>query len=170
MKIIDNDMENQINQHSVMTNYLFSKFQVVLGGQYAVKVQTSLAPLSRFRGSRITTTHEQQCCRFQSYAKTVPSRMKLTRELTKREPHAPWFNDELRRAKQELRSLERKAFSPNGIEVDRQIYRRKCHQYSNDLTAVKKKYHTEQLKDSSSRELFRKVEQMTRRVHQHSSE
>ena len=77
-------------------------------------------------------------------------------------PDAPWFNDELRRAKQELRSLERKTFSPNGIEVDRQIYRRKCHQYSNDLTAAKKKYHTEQLKDSSSRELFGKVEQMTR--------
>ena len=49
---------------------------------YAVKAQTSLAPLSRFRGSRVTTAHEQQCCRFQSYAKTVPSRMKLT----KREP------------------------------------------------------------------------------------
>ena len=56
--------------------------------QYAVKAQTSLAPLSRFRGSHITTAHEQQCCRFQSYAKTVPSRMKLTSELTKREPHS----------------------------------------------------------------------------------
>ena len=56
--------------------------------EYAVKAQTSLAPLSRFRGSRITTAHEQQCCRFQSYAKTVPSQMKLTRKLTKREPHS----------------------------------------------------------------------------------
>ena len=41
--------------------------------QYAVKAQTSLAPLSRFRGSRVTTAHAHQCCRFQSYAKTVPS-------------------------------------------------------------------------------------------------
>ena len=58
----------------------------VKGGvlQYAVKAQTSLAPLSRFRGSRVTTAHEQQCCRFQSYAQTVPSRMKLTM----REPHS----------------------------------------------------------------------------------
>ena len=40
----------------------------------------------RFRGSHVTTAHEQQCCRFQSYAKTVPSRMKLTTKLTKREP------------------------------------------------------------------------------------
>ena len=50
---------------------------------YAVKAQTSLAPLSWFRGSHITTAHEQQCCRFQSYAKTVPSPMKLTSEIDK---------------------------------------------------------------------------------------
>ena len=55
---------------------------------YAVKAQTSLAPLSRFCGSRITTAHAHHCCRFQSYAKTVPSRMKLTTKLTKREPHS----------------------------------------------------------------------------------
>ena len=55
----------------------------LLRGLYAVKVQRSLAPLSRFRGSHITTAHEQQCCRFQSYAKTVPSPMKLTSEIDK---------------------------------------------------------------------------------------
>ena len=54
--------------------------------EYAVKAQTSLAPLSRFRGSHVTTAHAHQCCRFQSYAKTVPSRMKLTTKLTKGEP------------------------------------------------------------------------------------
>ena len=53
---------------------------------YAVKAQTSLAPLSRFRGSRVTTAHAHQCCIFQSYAKTVPSRIKLTMKLTMREP------------------------------------------------------------------------------------
>ena len=40
---------------------------------YAVKVQRSLAPLSRFRGSHILTAHEQECCRFQSYANSVRS-------------------------------------------------------------------------------------------------
>ena len=53
---------------------------------YAVKAQTSLAPLSWFHGSRVTTAHVHQCCIFQSYAKTVPSRMKLTMKLTMREP------------------------------------------------------------------------------------
>ena len=46
----------------------------------------SLAPLSRFRGSCVTTAHSHQCCIFQSYAKTVPSRLKLTMKLTMHEP------------------------------------------------------------------------------------
>ena len=61
---------------------------------YAVKAQTSLAQLSRFRGSCVTTAHALQCCIFQSYAKTVPSWMKLTMKLTMREPtfmpRDPW--------------------------------------------------------------------------------
>ena len=47
---------------------------------------TSLAPWSWFHGSRVTTVHVHQCCRFQNYAKTVPSRIKLTMKLTMREP------------------------------------------------------------------------------------
>ena len=54
--------------------------------KYAVEAQTSLAPLSWFHGSRVTTAHAHQCCVFQSYAKTVPSRMKLTMKMTMREP------------------------------------------------------------------------------------
>ena len=33
-------------------------------------------------GSRVTTAHAHQCCIFQRYAKTVPSRMKWTMKLT----------------------------------------------------------------------------------------
>ena len=69
-------------------SWLLFMFFVCLN-QYAVKAQTSLAPLSRFRGSHITTEHAHQCCRFQSYAKTVPSRMKLTsRKWQSCEPHS----------------------------------------------------------------------------------
>ena len=60
--------------------------QAVLLVPYAVEVQMSLAPLSWFPGSRVPTAHVHQCCRFQSYAKTVPSQIKLTTKLTKREP------------------------------------------------------------------------------------
>ena len=49
----------------------------LLEGTYAVEAQTSLAPLSWFHGSHVTTAHAHQCCIFQSYAKTVPSRMKI---------------------------------------------------------------------------------------------
>ena len=48
---------------------------------YAAKVQRSLAPLSRFRGSHIPSAHEQECCRFQSYANSVRSPMKFTSEI-----------------------------------------------------------------------------------------
>ena len=54
---------------------------------YAVagtQINTLLEAVRHFRsvvldaGSRGTTAHAHQCCIFQSYAKTVPSRMKLT--------------------------------------------------------------------------------------------
>ena len=86
LRQLDNPLSVQITK-----KYLGSSIITHVGNYchsyiYAVKAQTSLAPLSRFRGSRVTTAHAHQCCRFQSYAKTVPSRMKLTTKLTKREP------------------------------------------------------------------------------------
>ena len=46
----------------------YSIFQL-FGGLtiYAVKAQTSLAPLSWFPGSRKPTAHVHQCCRFSEY-------------------------------------------------------------------------------------------------------
>ena len=73
-----------VNVHFVMTaTGWLPRVNPVIAVYAVVKAQTSLAPLSRFRGSHITTAHEQQCCRFQSYAKTVPSPMKLTSEIDK---------------------------------------------------------------------------------------
>ena len=67
---------------AVLTQQHNSNGQIV----YAVKAQTSLAPLSWFYGSRVTTAHAHRRCIFQSYAKTVPSRMKLTIKSTMHEP------------------------------------------------------------------------------------
>ena len=75
-----------VDMFSKFHHFMFSKYMCLRMSQYAVKAQTSLALLSRFRGSRVTTAHAHQCCIFQSYAKTVPSRMKLTMKLTMREP------------------------------------------------------------------------------------
>ena len=44
------------------------------------------APVVLDVGSRVTTAHAHQYCIFQSDAKTVPSRMKLTMKLTMRDP------------------------------------------------------------------------------------
>ena len=61
---------------------------------YAAKAQTSLAPLSRFRGSHITTAHEQQWCRVRSYAKAVHA---IANEIDKRNwqsvNHIPGIHD-----------------------------------------------------------------------------
>ena len=59
-------------------------------GQYAVKVQRSLAPLSRFCGSHIPTAHAHQCCRFQSYARShaIAYEIDLQAKFTLREPHS----------------------------------------------------------------------------------
>ena len=63
-------MEN--NQKGVQTNWL-----------YAVKAQTSLAPLSRFCGSCITTAHEQQCCRFQLFEELCAIVNEIDKEIDK---------------------------------------------------------------------------------------
>ena len=69
--------------HQFSRDSTFFPLLLYLVSQYAVKVQRSLAPLSRFRGSHITTAHAHQYCRFQSYAETVPSPMKFTSEIYK---------------------------------------------------------------------------------------
>ena len=47
---------------------------------------TSAESVVKDAGSRVNIAHAHQCCIFQSYVKTVPSRMKLTMKLTMREP------------------------------------------------------------------------------------
>ena len=56
--------------------------------QYVVKVQRSLAPLSRFRGSHIPSAHEQECCRFQSMRTLCDRLWNLQAKFTLREPHS----------------------------------------------------------------------------------
>ena len=62
--------------------------QVTMRRLYAVKVQRSLAPLSRFRGSHIPSAHEQECCRFQSYASCAIAYEIYKRNVALREPHS----------------------------------------------------------------------------------
>ena len=78
-------LENEAQCFTQIYNYIFmiKRFANLLySSLYAVKVQRSLAPLSRFRGSHIPSAHEQQCCRFQSYANSA-----IAYEIYKRNLH-----------------------------------------------------------------------------------
>ena len=61
--------------------------------QYAVKAQTSLAPLSWFPGSRIPTAHVHQCCRFQSYANSHAIAYEIYKRNLQSVNHIPGIHD-----------------------------------------------------------------------------
>ena len=79
-------------------------------------------------------------------------------------PNSPWYNDELRQAKKELRRLERTTFSRSGgcLEIHRQIFEKKRQQYKRAIASSKIKYHRDQLSNCNARELFRKVDNLSR--------
>ena len=60
---------------------------------YAVKAQTSLAPLSWFPGSRIPTAHMHQCCRFQSYANSHAIAYEIYKRNLQRVNRIPGIHD-----------------------------------------------------------------------------
>ena len=60
---------------------------------YAVKAQTSLAPLSWFPGSRIPTAHVHQCCRFQSYANSHAIAYDIYKRNLQSVNHIPGIHD-----------------------------------------------------------------------------
>ena len=62
-------------------------------GEYAVKAQTSLAPLSWFPGSRIPTAHVHQCCRFQSYANSHAIPYEIYKRNLQSVNHIPGIHD-----------------------------------------------------------------------------
>ena len=75
-------------------------------------------------------------------------------------PHAPWFDDSLRTAKQAKRRLERKWRSTR-LEVDRQMYKEECENYQRLLDKAKSSYHSTRLSNCDQRELFKEVDKMT---------
>ena len=77
---------------------------------------------------------------------------KRTRFVTVR-PHAPWFDDGLRTAKQEKRRCER-PWRKSGLEVHRQIYQQQCAVYWNLLENAKTAYHRATVEGCDDRDLF----------------
>jgi len=82
----------------------------------------------------------------------------ITRNITCR-PNAPWYNEELRKMKQDLRRLERRMNSSK-LEVDRQIFKQKSQEYNKLINQTKQNYHKMQFETCNSRELFQKVDRL----------
>ncbi|KAK2568581.1 hypothetical protein P5673_006515, partial [Acropora cervicornis] len=88
--------------------------------------------------------------------KHAPQRLRF---ITLR-PHAPWFNDELRSAKQAERRFERK-WKTSGLEIDKQIFKEQFDDYTSLINEAKKNYHINKLSSCGQHSLFREVDKLT---------
>ena len=83
----------------------------------------------------------------------------MERTVTLR-PHAPWYNESLRIARQERRRRERK-WLRSRLTVDKENYREQCETYKALLTKSKTDYHSKEVQNAGQRELFRVVDKLT---------
>ena len=75
-------------------------------------------------------------------------------------PHAPWYNDSLKSAKQVRRRLERK-WLRSGLTVDKELFQDQCETYKLLLAESKSTYHSKEVEDANQHELFRVIDKLT---------
>ncbi|KAJ8028772.1 hypothetical protein HOLleu_31107 [Holothuria leucospilota] len=75
-------------------------------------------------------------------------------------PHAPWYSDALRDAKQKRRRLERK-WLKSGLTVHKDIYKRQCTIYRDLLSKAKSNYHCQEIAECEPRNLFRIIDKLS---------
>ena len=75
-------------------------------------------------------------------------------------PHAPWYTDSLRVAKQERRRRERK-WQKSELTVDKESFKEQCSEYKQLLTKSKTEFHSNEVVDSTKRDLFRVIDKFT---------
>lgn len=83
----------------------------------------------------------------------------IHRRITAR-PQSPWYNNELREKKQELRRLERQWLKSKLI-IHHQLFRRCSNEYAIMIRSAKCSYHTNQLANSNSKQLFSRITKLT---------
>ncbi|XP_072050218.1 uncharacterized protein [Amphiura filiformis] len=76
-------------------------------------------------------------------------------------PHAPWYSDALRAAKQEKRRRERK-WRKTDLTVYKQCYLDQCEHYRDLLNEAKTSYHRSQVEDTDQRNLFRVIDKLSK--------
>ncbi|XP_072039182.1 uncharacterized protein [Amphiura filiformis] len=75
-------------------------------------------------------------------------------------PHAPWYSDALREAKQEKRRRERK-WLKSRLSVDKEYFKDQCDLYKDLLYKAKTDYHRTQISQTDSKDLFRVVDKLS---------
>ncbi|XP_072033365.1 uncharacterized protein [Amphiura filiformis] len=93
--------------------------------------------------------------------KIIDSHAPVTERTVILRPHAPWYCDALRNAKQEKRRRERK-YKATGLTVHRELYKEQCETYHDLLNSAKTMYHRDQISDAEPRDLFRVVDTLTK--------
>ena len=82
-------------------------------------------------------------------------------------PHAPWYTESLRAAKQEKRRRERK-WLKSGLTVDKESFKEKCSEYQQQLLSTKTEFHSREVADANQRDLFRVIDRLTSPKNHHS--
>ena len=82
-------------------------------------------------------------------------------------PHAPWYTESLRAAKQEKRRRERK-WLKSGLTVDKESFKEKCSEYQQQLLSTKTEFHSSEVADANQRDLFRVIDRLTSPKNHHS--
>ena len=75
-------------------------------------------------------------------------------------PHAPWYSDTLRAAKQVKRRRERK-WIKSGLAVHHELYKEQCTIYRDLVNNSKSNYHRRQISECNQRSLFRVIHKLS---------
>ena len=70
----------------------------------------------------------------------------VVRKVVKLRPHAPWYNESIREAKQQRRKLERR-WRRTHLEIDRQSFRQQCSTLSKLLYTTKTTFYSNKVSE-----------------------
>ncbi|XP_071959538.1 uncharacterized protein [Antedon mediterranea] len=87
----------------------------------------------------------------------------VTRSIILR-PHAPWYNENLRKQKRVKRRCERK-WASSGLEVHKQLYHSECNTYKQLLEKSKTDFHRCQVSKCEQGKLFNLIDNLTSANH-----
>ena len=75
-------------------------------------------------------------------------------------PHAPWYDNALRAAKQEKRRRER-TYKSSGLTVHKELYKEQCQTYTTLLKDAKTSYHRKEIENAEQKDLFRVIDKLS---------